>query len=72
MVGQAEPLKETAQAQDLLAGVGYRLAVLNRSLNDAAVDARYASEDLSASLNRLSDYLSPVADTIGLPVGKSE
>ena len=64
IVGQAEPLKETAQAQDLLAGVGYRLAVLNRSLNDAAVDARYASEDLSASLNRLSDYLSPVADTI--------
>ena len=64
IVGQAEPLKETAQAQDLLAGVGYRIAVLNRSLNDAAVDARYASEDLSASLNSLSGFLAPVAEAV--------
>ena len=64
IVGQAEPLKETAQAQDLLSGVGYRVYVLNQSLNDAVVDARYASEDLSDSIYNLSSYLSPVADAV--------
>ena len=64
VVGQAEPLVETEQAENLLAGVGYRLYALNQSLNDAIVDARSVSDDLSARFQTIAWYLSPVADAV--------
>ena len=63
IVGQAEPLTETS-AEDLLAGVGYRIYMLNNSVHDAMVDARYASEDLSASIDNISAYLTPVSEAV--------
>ena len=72
IVGQAEPLTETA-AQDLLAGVGYRIYALNNSVRDAVVDAQYASDDLSASISNLSSYLAPVSDAVsGLDITDPE
>jgi len=63
IVGQAEPLTETA-AEDLLAGVGYRIYVLNQSVRDAVIDAQSASEDLSQSIDNISSYLASVADAV--------
>ena len=64
VVGQAEPLVEAEQAENLLAGVSYRLYELNRSLNDAIVDAKSVSADLSDRFRTIAWFLSPVGDAV--------
>ncbi len=64
VVGQAEPLVETEAAENMLAGVSYRLYELNRSLNDAIADARTASGDLAERFETIAWYLSPVGDAV--------
>ena len=63
IVGQAEPLTEK-NVEDLLAGIGYRLAVLNGSIQDAAVDAQYAGSDLSGSFSNMASWLNGVTDAV--------
>ena len=64
IVGQAEPLVSTIQPENMLAGLSYRMAVLNQSIHDAVEDARYASGVLSENFNNLAYYLSPVSEAI--------
>ena len=64
IVGQAEPLVSTIQPENMLAGLSYRMAVLNKSIHDAVEDARYASGVLSENFNNLTYYLDPVAEAI--------
>ncbi len=64
IVGQAEPLLETAEVEDLLGSLAFRLSALNRSLHIAAEDARMASSDLSARFANMSEYLAPVAEAV--------
>ena len=64
VVGQAEPLVETEEAENLLAGVSYRLYALHKALDDAITDAKTASSDLANSLQTIAWYLNPVADAV--------
>ena len=64
IVGQAEPYIEIAEAQNLLAGLGYRFYALNQSINTAIDDARGISDDLAAQFGNLPLYLGPVAEAV--------
>ena len=64
IVGQAEPLVEVSEANNLLAGLGYRLHALNESIDEAIEDAGGYSEELAAQLGGLSGYLSPAAQAL--------
>ena len=64
IVGQAEPYIETTEAQNLLAGIGYRFAALSQSIDAAIADARNISDDLAMQFGTLPAYLSPVAEAI--------
>ena len=64
IVGQAEPMLEISQAENLLAALSYRLACLNRSVNEAVEDARSARGDLSARISNVASYLAPVGEAV--------
>ena len=64
IAGQAEPLTKILEAANALSGLSYRVYALNQALNDAAADARNASDDLAWRFDNLRSYLNPVADAI--------
>ena len=64
IVGQAEPYVEIEEAQNLLAGLGYRMHALNASIDKAVEDAGGYSDVLAGQLALLPGYLSPVAGVL--------
>ena len=64
IVGQAEPFIEVEQAQNLLAGLSYRMYALNQSIDNAIADAGGYSDVLVGQLSQLPGYLRPVADAV--------
>ena len=64
IVGQAEPLVSTIQAENMLAGLSYRIYLLNQSVRDALEDARYASDVLSGDFDNISYYLSQISEAM--------
>lgn len=64
IVGQAEPLIEVTEAQNLLAGLGYRMYALNASIDRAIEDAGAYSDDLAAQLSELPAGLLPLAEAM--------
>ena len=64
IVGQAEPFIEVEQAQNLLAGLSYRMYALNQSIDNAIADAGGYSDVLVGQLSLLPGYLRPVADAV--------
>ena len=60
IVGRAEPLVEVTKARDLLAGLGYRMQSLNKSIDTAIKDAGDGSEDLVKKLKGMRTSLDPV------------
>ena len=64
IVGRAEPMVEISQAENLIAGLGYRMAALNRSIEDAAKDAGEDAGELVSRLAGLPGYFDPVRRAI--------
>ena len=64
IVGQLEPFIEIQQAQDMLAGLNYRINALHSAIDDAITDASAYSDALAAQLSTLPGYLSPVAEAV--------
>ncbi len=64
IVGQLEPFIEIQQAQDMLAGLSYRINALHSSIDDAIADASAYSDALANQLATLPGYLSPVAEAV--------
>ena len=64
IVGQAEPLTKILEAANALSGLSYRLWALNQSIEDAARDARTATDDLAWRFDNLSAYLAPVGEAV--------
>ena len=60
IAGQAEPYIEVSQAQNLTAGLSYRLYALHQSIDDAIHDAEVLSDDIAGQLSGLSGFLIPV------------
>ena len=64
IVGRAEPMVEISQAENLIAGLGYRMSALNRSIEDAAKHAGEDTGDLVNHLSGLSKHFDPVRRAI--------
>ena len=64
IVGQAEPLVSTIEPENLFAGLSYRVYALNKSINDAAEDARYAKGVLSENFHNMAYYLDSVSEAV--------
>ena len=64
IVGQGEPYIEVEEAQNLLAGMSYRIYALNQSIDNAIADAGGYSDVLVGQLSLLPGYLSPVAEAV--------
>ena len=64
IVGQLEPFIEIQQAQDMLAGLNYRINALHSAIDDAITDASAYSDALASQLSTLPGYLSPVAEAV--------
>ena len=54
VVGQAQPLAEVVTAQNLLAGLSYRVKALNDALQTTATDLRSASEEISYRVHEVT------------------
>ena len=64
IVGQAEPFVEAVEAENLAAGLSYRVYALNQSVNAAIEDARGVSGGLVTQLANIPAYLVPIRDAI--------
>ncbi|MDO4989582.1 MAG: GLUG motif-containing protein [Eubacteriales bacterium] len=64
IVGQLEPFIELQQAQDMLAGLTYRINALHDSIDSAISDASAYSAGLADHLSTLPGYLTPVAEAL--------
>ena len=64
VAGRAEPMVEVSQAQNLIAGLSYRMSALNGSIDDAIRDAGEDAGDMVSRLSGLSGYLAPVHQAI--------
>lgn len=64
VVGRAEPMVEVSQAQNLIAGLSYRMAALNHSVDAAIRDAGEDAGDLANQLSGLTGFLTPVHQAV--------